>query len=94
MRGTVLYRASSCICNFYTFFYFLALTPKDENEEDTEDNDSDTDGELMNMASDLMCSTPAISYDTLLFFVYVHFYSEDAYSYEKTWMTSEGKESK
>ena len=48
----------------------------------------------VNMASDLMCSTPASSYDTLLFFVYVHFYSEDVYSYEKTWMTSEGKESK
>ena len=30
----------------------------DENEEDIEENDSDSDGEVMNMASDLMCSTP------------------------------------
>ena len=45
----------------------------DVNEEDIEENDSDSDGEVMNMASDLMCS---ISYDTLLFFIFVHFYSE------------------
>ena len=30
----------------------------DENEEDIEENDSDSDGEVMNMANDLMCSTP------------------------------------
>ena len=30
----------------------------DENEVDIEENDSDSDGEVMNMASDLMCFTP------------------------------------
>ena len=30
----------------------------DENEEDIEEFDSDSDGEVMNVASDLMCSTP------------------------------------
>ena len=45
------------ICNFFPFF-ILALTSMDENEEDIAENDSDSDGEVMNMASDLMCSTP------------------------------------
>ena len=81
------------ICNFYTFL-FVALTSMGENE-DIEENDSDSDGEVMNMASDLMCSTPPVASPmTLLFFVFVHFYSEDVYSYERTWKTSEGKESK
>ena len=31
-----------------------------ENE-DIEENDSDSDGEVMNMASDLMCSTPPVA---------------------------------
>ena len=33
----------------------------DKNDEDIEGNDSDSDGEVINMASDLMCSTPPVS---------------------------------
>ena len=40
----------------------------DENEEDIEENDSDSDGEVMNMASDLMCSTPPVYNTSLLRF--------------------------
>ena len=47
------------LCNFYTFL-FLALTSMGENEY-IEENDSDSDGEVMNMASDLMCSTPPVA---------------------------------
>ena len=49
------------ICNFYTFFKSM-----DENEEDIEENDSDIDGEVMNMASNLICSTPAVASPTTL----------------------------
>ena len=51
MQGTVLYRASSFICNLLYFFLFLALTSMGVNEEDIEEKDSDSDGEVMNMAS-------------------------------------------
>ena len=47
------------INNFYTFL-FLALTSMGENE-DIEENYSDSDGEVMNTASDLMCSTPPVA---------------------------------
>ena len=49
--GPVLYRASCFTCNLNTFFFVLALTFMDENEEDFEENDSDSDGDVMNMAS-------------------------------------------
>ena len=49
----IVFRSVDFICNFYTYFSSM-----DENEEDIEENDSDIDGEVMNMASDLMCSTP------------------------------------
>ena len=38
----------------------------DENEEDIEENDSDSDGEVINMASHLMCSTPPVASPTTL----------------------------
>ena len=39
----------------------------DVNEEDIEENDSDSDGEVMNMASDLMCSQRRIQTGFTLF---------------------------
>ena len=67
----------------------------DENEVDIEENDSDSDGEVMNMASDLMCSTPpGASHDTLLFFVIVHSTPSKRTPYKRTWRTSEGRETK
>ena len=38
----------------------------DVNEEDIEENDSDRYGEVMNIASDLMCSTPSGASPTTL----------------------------
>ena len=68
----------------------------DENEEDIEENDSDSDGEVMNMASDLMCSTPSGASPTTL--SSSSFLSTSTPSkrtpYKRTWRTSEGKETK
>ena len=68
----------------------------DENEEDIEENDSDSDGEVMNMASDLMCSTPPGTSPTTL--SSSSFLSTSTPSkctpYKRTWQNSEGRESK
>ena len=54
-----MYTFNLFLNNFYTFL-FLDLTSMGENE-DIEENDSDSDGEVMNTASDLMCSTPPVA---------------------------------
>ena len=68
----------------------------DENEVDIDENDSDSDGEVMNMASDLMCSTPPEASPTTL--SSSSFLSTSTPSkrtlYKMTWRTSEGKETK
>ena len=68
----------------------------DENEEDIEENDSDSDGEVMNMASDLMCSTPSGASPTTLSSSSLLSTSTQRMRtpYKRTWRTSEGKESK
>ena len=68
----------------------------DVNEEDIEENDSDSDGEMKNMASDLMCSTtPGASPMTLSSSSFLPTSTPSKRTpYKRTWQTSEGKESK
>ena len=68
----------------------------DENEEDIEENDSGSDGEVMNMASDLMCSTPpGVSPTTLSSSSFLSTSTPSKHTpYKRTWRTSEGRESK
>ena len=65
----------------------------DENEVDIEENDSDSDGEVMNMASDLMCFTPPGASPTTLSSSSLLSTSTPSKhtSYKRTWQTSEGK---
>ena len=65
----------------------------DENEEDVEENDSNSDGEVMNMASDLMCSTPPPTTLSSSSFLSTSTPSKRT-PYKRTWRTSEGRESK
>ena len=67
-----------------------------ENEEDIEEFDSDSDGEVKNMASDLMYSTPSgASPTTLSSSSFLSTSTQSKHTpYKRTWRTSEGKESK